>query len=161
MNKAIINSPIGYLEIAEENNAIIYINFLDQLIELEEYSSYYLKKCIEQLNYYFSGKSKGFDLKLNPDGTDFQKDVWKEVMKIPYGSTKTYQEIAHAVGDPGAVRSVGNANAHNPLPILIPCHRVVGASGKLTGYIGGLARKNWLLNHELTFSNKEMQLGLF
>lgn len=113
------------------------------------------------MNKYFSGKLFLFDLKLNPSGTDFQKNVWKEVLKIPFGSTKTYQEIADAVGDPGAGRAVGNANSHNPIPIIIPCHRVVGANGKLTGYAGGIDKKDWLIQHELKLSNKEMQLGLF
>ncbi len=161
MNRAILKSPVGYLEIAEENNAIIYIHFIDQYIETEENNSFYLRKCIDQLNKYFSGKLFLFDLKLNPSGTDFQKNVWKEVLKIPFGSTKTYQEIADEVGDPGAGRAVGNANSHNPIPIIIPCHRVVGANGKLTGYAGGIDKKDWLIQHELKLSNKEMQLGLF
>lgn len=161
MNRAVLKSPVGYLEIAEENNTIIYIHFIDQFVEIEENNSFYLRKCIEQLNNYFLGKLLIFDLKLNPSGTDFQKNIWKEVSKIPFGSTKTYQEIADAVGDPGAVRAVGNANSHNPIPIIIPCHRVVGSNGKLTGYAGGIDKKDWLLQHELKFSKKEMQLGLF
>ena len=161
MNKKQIDSPVGVLEIAEENDAIIYIKFLDEPSEIKEDSSYYLDKCITQLNEYFEGKREVFDLKLNPDGTDFQKDVWKEVLKIPFGKRKSYLEIADAVGDPGAVRAVGNANGQNPVPVIIPCHRVVGASGKLTGYAGGLQRKEWLLKHELKYSKEEMQLDLF
>lgn len=161
MNRAILNSPVGYLEIVENNDAIIKINYLEELVLIEENKSYYLNKTIAQINEYFKGKRKQFDLKLKPEGTDFQKEVWKEVFKIPFGETKSYQEIADTLGDPGAVRAVGNANGHNPIPILIPCHRVIGSDGKLTGYSGGISRKEWLLKHELTFSDAEMQLGLF
>jgi methylated-DNA-[protein]-cysteine S-methyltransferase len=83
------------------------------------------------------------------------------LLKIPYGETRTYQQIANAIGDPGASRAVGNANNKNPIPIIIPCHRVLSSDGKLTGYAGGIHRKEWLLNHERTYSNVEMQLGLF
>lgn len=161
MNRAILNSPVGYLEIVENNDAIIKINYLEEHVLIEENKSYYLNKTIAQINEYFKGKRKQFDLKLKPEGTDFQKEVWKEVLKIPFGETKSYQEIADTLGDPGAVRAVGNANGHNPIPILIPCHRVIGSDGKLTGYSGGISRKEWLLKHELTFSDTEMQLGLF
>ena len=161
MSKIQINSPLGILEIAEENNTIIYIKFIEQFTIIKEDTSYYLSKCIAQLNEYFDGKRNSFDLKLNPEGTDFQKEVWKELLKIPYGETRTYQQIANAIGDPGASRAVGNANNKNPIPIIIPCHRVLSSDGKLTGYAGGIQRKEWLLNHELRYSNAEMQLGLF
>lgn len=161
MSKIQINSPLGILEIAEENNTIIYIKFIEQFSVIKEDTSYYLSKCIAQLNEYFDGKRNSFDLKLNPEGTDFQKEVWKELLKIPYGETRTYQQIANAIGDPGASRAVGNANNKNPIPIIIPCHRVLSSDGKLTGYAGGIQRKEWLLNHELRYSNAEMQLGLF
>ena len=161
MNKAILDTPIGLIEISEENDAIVSINYLDEPIEIKQDKSYYLNKAITQLKEYFNGERKQFDLKLVPHGTDFQKEVWKELLKIPYGKTKSYLEIANAIGDPGASRAIGNANNKNPIPIIIPCHRVIGASGKLTGYAGGLHRKDWLLNHELTFSSAEMQLDLF
>ncbi|WKZ68046.1 MAG: methylated-DNA--[protein]-cysteine S-methyltransferase [Melioribacteraceae bacterium] len=161
MNRAILNSPVGYLEIVENNDAIIKINYLEEHVIIKENKLYYLNKTIAQINEYFKGKRKQFDLKLKPEGTDFQKEVWKEVLKIPFGETRSYQEIADNLGDPGAVRAVGNANGHNPIPILIPCHRVIGSDGKLTGYSGGISRKEWLLKHELTFSDAEMQLGLF
>jgi methylated-DNA-[protein]-cysteine S-methyltransferase len=161
MSKIQINSPLGILEISEENNTIIYIKYIEQFAVIKEDTSYYLSKCISQLNEYFDGKRNSFDLKLNPDGTDFQKEVWKELLKIPYGETRTYQQIANAIGDPGASRAVGNANNKNPIPIIIPCHRVLSSDGKLTGYAGGIHRKEWLLNHERTYSNVEMQLGLF
>lgn len=161
MNTAIISTPVGLLEITEDNNAIIKLSYIYEENIKKEINSYYLNKSIAQINEYFEGKRTSFDLKLNPEGTDFQIDVWKEVQKIPYGKTKTYLEIAKAIGDPGAARAVGNANNKNPIPILIPCHRVVEANGNLTGYAGGIKRKDWLLHHELKHSKSEMQLYLF
>lgn len=161
MNSGTINTPVGFLEIIENNNAIIKLRYSSNNIDIKEYSSYYLNKSIAQINEYFEGKRTSFDLKLNPEGTDFQIEVWKEVLKIPYGKTKTYLDIAKAIGDPGAARAVGNANNKNPTPILIPCHRVVGANGNLTGYAGGIVKKDWLLQHELKYSKSEMQLDLF
>ncbi|MDZ7763080.1 MAG: methylated-DNA--[protein]-cysteine S-methyltransferase [Melioribacteraceae bacterium] len=129
MNSTQIETPIGKIEITEDNNTLIKLKYSDELQILKENKSYYLNKSIVQINEYFEGKRTSFDLKLNPGGTDFQIEVWKEVLKIPYGKTKTYLEIAKAIGDPGAARAVGNANNKNPIPILIPCHRVVGANG--------------------------------
>ncbi len=161
MNRAQFNSPLGPLEIAEYDNAIIYIKYISENTINKNVNSYYLNKCIVQLKEYFAGERKTFDLKLNPEGTDFQSDVWKEVLKIPFGNTKSYQEIAEIIGDPGAARAVGNANNKNPIPIVIPCHRVIASNGGLTGYAGGLDKKEWLLHHELKYSNAEMQLDLF
>lgn len=101
-----------------------------------------------QLREYFAGKRTAFDLKLHPKGTPFQESVWKALVKIPYGETRSYGEIAQAVGRPRAVRAVGLANGRNPLPIVVPCHRVIGASGKLVGYGGGLVVKQALLDRE-------------
>lgn len=161
MNVGFLHSPIGYLEIGEEDDSIIYIKFIDKPLVKKEDKSVYLNKCISQLNEYFNGARKVFDLKLNPKGTLFQQDTWKQVIRIPYGQTRTYQQVAEKIGDPGAARAVGNANNKNPIPIIIPCHRVIGAQGKLTGYGGGIDKKKWLLNLEMTYSNSEMQLDLF
>ena len=161
MNKGVLNSPVGILEIGEDNNAIIYIKFCGEDHTIDEDESEYLTKCKEQLKEYFDGTRKSFDLKLSPEGTDFQKDVWKQLLRIPYGETKSYQYIADKVGDPGASRAVGNANNKNPIAIVVPCHRVVGANGKLTGYAGGLDKKDWLLKHEMKHTNSEMQMDLF
>jgi len=103
------------------------------------------RAAILQLNEYFRGTRRVFDLKLHPKGTEFQKAVWKALASIPYGETRTYGDIAKAVGRPAAVRAVGLANGRNPLPIVIPCHRVIGKDGTLTGYGGGLAAKQTLL----------------
>lgn len=101
-----------------------------------------------QLEEYFEGTRREFDLRLSPEGTDFQKLVWEALRDIPYGTTISYQELANRIGAEKAVRAVGAANGANPIPIIIPCHRVIGADGSLTGYGGGLERKRWLLDHE-------------
>jgi methylated-DNA-[protein]-cysteine S-methyltransferase len=108
----------------------------------------YLFEVFIQLNEYFSGSRKKFDLPLDIDGTEFQKKVWNELKKIPYGKTKSYKYIAEKLGDVKAIRAVGKANGQNPVPILIPCHRVIGSNGKLTGYAGGLDIKEKLLEIE-------------
>ena len=104
--------------------------------------------CVRQLDKYFAGKLLKFSLDLAPQGTLFQREVWDALLQIPYGETRSYQDIAHAIGNPKAVRAVGNSNARNPIAIIIPCHRVIGADGKLTGYAGGLAYKRALLDLE-------------
>ncbi len=104
--------------------------------------------AIEQLQAYFAGDLQAFDLKLNPQGTEFQKRAWAQLQRIPFGQTITYGEQARRLGDPKACRAVGAANGQNPLGIIVPCHRVIGSTGKLTGFAGGLDAKAWLLNHE-------------
>jgi methylated-DNA-[protein]-cysteine S-methyltransferase len=105
-------------------------------------------RAVDQLRRYFRGELAEFDLELDPDGTEFEKRVWNELRRIPFGSTTTYGEIAARLGDLNATRAVGTANARNPIAVVIPCHRVIGADGDLTGYAGGLWRKKWLLAHE-------------
>lgn len=107
-----------------------------------------LEKVKVQLRQYFEGTRRRFEIPLDPQGTDFQKDVWSSLTEIPYGQTQSYGELASRLGKPLASRAVGRANGLNPVSIIIPCHRVVGASGKLTGYAGGLETKQWLLEHE-------------
>ena len=107
-----------------------------------------LKECVKQLQEYFGGRRRSFSLHLNPEGTTFQKTVWKVVQEIPFGKTMSYLQISQTIGNAKAIRAVANANAKNPIWILIPCHRVIGSDGSLTGYAGGLTRKQWLLNHE-------------
>jgi methylated-DNA-[protein]-cysteine S-methyltransferase len=115
-----------------------------------------------QLEEYFAGRRRIFHLKLDLRGTEFQKAVWSEVARIPLGRTATYGEIAHLLGRPLASRAVGAANGANPIPIIIPCHRVIGAGGALTGYGGGLSRKRWLLAHEgVLKADSSVQMGLF
>nr|WP_247672703.1 methylated-DNA--[protein]-cysteine S-methyltransferase [Aquimarina sp. MMG016] len=110
-----------------------------------------------QLQEYFQGNRTDFDLKLNPAGTDFQKKVWDELLNIPFGKTTTYLDMAKRLGDPKCIRAAASANGKNPLWIIVPCHRVIGSDGSLTGYAGGLWRKKWLLDHE----NPVKQQSLF
>jgi methylated-DNA-[protein]-cysteine S-methyltransferase len=110
-----------------------------------------LADAIEQLQRYFAGTLRSFDLRLAPQGTDFQKTVWRALLDIPFGVTESYGELATRIGNKNASRAVGLANGHNPIGIVIPCHRVIGADGSLTGYGGGLPRKQWLLEHERKF----------
>ena len=107
-----------------------------------------LEEAVYQINEYFEGKRTDFDLLLNPSGTDFQQRVWKELLQIPYGTTVSYLQLSKTLGDVKAIRAVAAANGKNPLWIVVPCHRVIGSDGSLTGYAGGLSRKKWLLEHE-------------
>nr|WP_117883723.1 methylated-DNA--[protein]-cysteine S-methyltransferase [Aureibaculum luteum] len=116
-----------------------------------------LQDCVQQLDEYFLKKRNSFSLKLNPQGTEFQKQVWQSLQQIPYGTTRSYQKQSEALGDVKAIRAVASANGKNPLWIVIPCHRVIGSDGSLTGYAGGLWRKRWLLEHE----NPPEQQSLF
>lgn len=117
----------------------------------------------EQLTAYFSGERLEFDLALKPEGTGFQRTVWKALLDIPYGTTESYGSLAKRIGHEGGARAVGLANGHNPIGIIIPCHRVIGANGSLTGYGGGIERKQWLLEHERKFSPRAepLQARLF
>lgn len=141
---------IGLLGIKENGTNITEIYFgKDEIpinIELKETSL--IKKTIDQLEEYFEGKRKSFDLPFEPKGTEFQKSVWNELLKIPYGETCSYGEIAKRIGNPKASRAIGMANNRNPISIIIPCHRVIGANGKLVGYGGGIDIKEKLLNLE-------------
>jgi len=152
---AYFSSPLGFIEIAAERGMITGLWFLDE--KREEIVPEMLTKAVEQLNLYFTGGLKIFDLAVFLKGTDFQKTVWGMLMEIPYGSTTTYGEIAAKLGLKNGARAVGLANGSNPVSIIVPCHRVIGHSGKLTGYGGGLWRKEWLLKLE----QPEMNTGLF
>ncbi len=155
-----IETPLGRLKISYEKDAITSVKFLDaDALPIASSCSApeFLVNCAEQIIEYFEGKRKTFDVLLCPKGTEFQKKVWTELQKIPYGQTVSYQQIAQRVGDPKAIRAVGTANGKNPMTILIPCHRVIGSDGKLTGYAGGLERKQALLDLE----RKNKQLPLF
>lgn len=116
---------------------------------------------IIEINQYFFRQRKSFDLKLQPEGTDFEKKVWEFVKTIPYGKTMTYEEVAQGIGEPNGERSVGMALNHNPIPLFIPCHRVIGKNGALTGYVGGLELKKALLNMEKSNADKEFRPGSY
>ena len=148
METCIINTPLGYIKIVGDVAGITSVSILNSEEKITDSIPEALKDCVFQLNDYFEGKRKQFSLKLHPEGTDFQKQVWKLLEQIPYGKTISYLELSKQLGDVKAIRAVANANGKNPLWILIPCHRVIGSDGSLTGYAGGLHRKKWLLEHE-------------
>jgi len=145
-------SPIGRLELIEAHGALTGIRFdapADGTAGHERGGSPVLTAAHRQLSEYFEGRRREFDLPLRPAGTEFQRRVWDVLATLPWGATTTYGEIANRLGlPPGASRAVGAANGANPVSIIIPCHRVIGADGRLTGYGGGLNRKEWLLRHE-------------
>lgn len=141
-------TPVGKLCIGAEDGCITHVAWekIPREYILEE--TELILQCKMQLDEYFSGERTAFDLPLAPKGTDFQKKVWNALREIPYGETRTYGEIAAAIGNPKAARAVGMANNRNPIGIIIPCHRVVGVNGKLVGYAGGVEKKEWLLTLE-------------
>jgi O-6-methylguanine DNA methyltransferase len=121
----------------------------------------HLIKLTKELREYFSGKRKQFTVPLDTDGTSFQKEVWHALTSIPYGSTISYYSLSEALGNPLSVRAIASANARNPVSVIIPCHRVIGGNGNLTGYAGGLWRKKWLIEHEKKYSGKPVSPELF
>ncbi|MBK1809609.1 methylated-DNA--[protein]-cysteine S-methyltransferase [Clostridium sp. YIM B02505] len=142
------SSPVGLIKVQSNTDYIVSLDFIDNKLPDDENHNFLITNCLNQLQEYFEGKRVQFNLPLLPSGTDFQKAVWSELMNVPFGSIKTYKDIAVAINNPKAVRAVGGANNKNPIPLIIPCHRIIGSSGKLVGYGGGLWRKEWLLNHE-------------
>ncbi len=160
-SKIYFNSPIGLIEIVGRENSITKVNFVEEISTGEISPNPYLNGCAIQLNEYFAGTRKIFELNLEPDGTEFQKRVWRELMNIQFGTAHSYLDQSKALGDIKAIRAVASANGQNPIAIIIPCHRVIGSDGSLTGYAGGLWRKKWLLEHEQSFYDGEKQLQLF
>ena len=156
MNIAFYNSPIGKIQIEYSGVVISSLIFIEEKSQ-EKNIPDPIKPLFLQLDEYFAGGRKKFDLNLDLTGTDFQKKVWDCLLEIPFGQTISYMDLAKKLGDPKTIRAVGNANGKNPVSIIVPCHRVVGSDGSLTGYAGGLWRKEWLLNHE----KKHKQLSLF
>lgn len=150
-------TPIGALRITGTEAGIRAIAFLDDPAPSSEGVPPALADCVRQLEEYFAGTRRAFTVELAPQGTPFERRVWAHLLDIPYGETRTYLQIAEAMGDPKTIRAVGRANGHNPLPIIVPCHRVIGSNGDLVGYGGGLWRKEWLLAHE----GRPVQQALF
>lgn len=151
-----IETPIGTAEIKGTSKGIISIKVLDKKLASFENTPDVLKNCVKQLKEYFEGSRKTFSIQLNPEGTEFQKKVWNNLTKIPWGKTKTYLEQSKDYGDPKAIRAIASANGKNPIWIVIPCHRVIGSNGSLTGYAGGIWRKKWLLNHESEYKQQSL-----
>jgi methylated-DNA-[protein]-cysteine S-methyltransferase len=147
METACIKTPLGMATITGNENGISVIAIADDGV-VSEAIPLVLQEVVTQLNDYFEGKRTEFDVLLNPQGTDFQKKVWNGLLQIPHGKTMSYLELSKQLGDVKAIRAVASANGKNPLWIIIPCHRVIGTDGSLTGYAGGLWRKKWLLELE-------------
>jgi methylated-DNA-[protein]-cysteine S-methyltransferase len=148
MQYAVMDSPIGPLTVASTEKGIASIHFGNSVPEGVSPDPSSNQEIVGQLTEYFEGKRTRFELPLDVEGTPFQKAVWNELQRIPYGETRSYGDIARAVGKPGAARAVGMANHENPIAVVIPCHRVVGQNGSLTGYAGGLHLKAQLLSIE-------------
>lgn len=144
-------SPVGLLKIGGTDNYIAELSFVDnkdQVIHGEPGISEVMHQCTEELIEFFNGKRKTFDIPVHQEGTAFQQKVWGELLNIPFGKTKSYLEIARALGDEKAIRAVAQTNGKNKIAIIVPCHRVIGSDKSLVGYGGGLWRKKWLLQHE-------------
>ena len=144
-----ISSPIGDLQLYSDGENIVKIGFPDEETkQAPEGNDPVLQSCARQLEEYFHGTRRRFKLPLAPEGTEFQQKVWQALADIPFGQTRSYGDVARAIGKPRSVRAVGAANGRNPLPIVVPCHRVIGSDGSLTGFAGGLAAKTRLLELE-------------
>jgi methylated-DNA-[protein]-cysteine S-methyltransferase len=157
IHTALYHSPLGMMLLQAEGEQLTVAGFQDEaaVTATEATASPVLQKTIVQLDEYFAGTRQQFDLPLHPAGTAFQQKVWQQLIQIPFGETITYLHMAKRLGNVKSIRAAASANGKNPLAILIPCYRVVGADGKLTGYAGGLHRKQWLLEHEAKMAGKQ------
>ncbi|MDO6852175.1 methylated-DNA--[protein]-cysteine S-methyltransferase [Cellulophaga lytica] len=147
METAYIKTPLGIAKLQGNINGLSVISVFDDG-KITEVIPEVLEDAVYQLQEYFRGERTTFSVELNPEGTDFQKKVWNALLQIPFGKTCSYLQLSKVLGDPKAIRAVAAANGKNPLWIMVPCHRVIGSDGSLTGYAGGLHRKKWLLEHE-------------
>jgi methylated-DNA-[protein]-cysteine S-methyltransferase len=141
-------TPVGVCQITEEDGFITRIHILDQEHEVTEPETPLTRQVINEFDEYFTGTRKTFDFPIKQPGTDFQQQVWQELLKIGYGNTISYNQQSLQMGSPLAIRAIAAANGKNNLWVVVPCHRVIGSNGSLTGYAGGLWRKKWLLEHE-------------
>jgi methylated-DNA-[protein]-cysteine S-methyltransferase len=148
MEVAYVSTPLGLAQIEGDADGLSAVSILENGPEVLPDIPEVLEEAVYQLQEYFDGTRKAFDLVLNPQGTAFQLKVWRLLLEIPYGQRISYLELSKRTGDVKAIRAVASANGKNPLWIIIPCHRVVGSDGSLTGYAGGIHRKKWLLDHE-------------
>jgi methylated-DNA-[protein]-cysteine S-methyltransferase len=153
-------SPLGVLEIKGDEQAITSVLFCDDSFRLSDGVPACLLPCVQQLEEYFRGERREFNLPMTQHGTKFQQKVWEALLSVPFGRTVSYLHIARMLHNAESVRAVGMANGRNQLGILVPCHRIIGHDGKLTGYAGGLWRKQWLLEHERVHSGQG-QLSMF
>ena len=155
VKRAFLKTPLGFLEINGSEKGISKIEFINMRVRINRVPAI-LKPCVTELKEYFTGERKDFTISLDLSGSDFQLKVWNELLKIPYGTTISYLELAKRMGDARAMQAVGGANGANPVVILVPCHRVIGSNGRLVGYGGGIKRKKWLLEHEHAFAQRDM-----
>lgn len=154
--RCFLKTPVGWLRVEADQDGVTSIEYLkDAPLASPVVTNPHLIAAYKQLTEYFAGERSSFNLKLNPNGTDFQRNVWDALQRIPFGSTTSYGELAQKVGCPGGARAVGMANNRNPIPIVIPCHRVVGRNGKLVGYASGTDIKEKLLSLEGIAESKE------
>jgi methylated-DNA-[protein]-cysteine S-methyltransferase len=153
----VVDSPVGPLTLVAHDTALVAVLWPDERVGRVRFSTEpvaddgahpIIAEAVRQLDEYFAGERRSFDLELDPSGTEFQREVWWALAEIPFGETSTYAKQAVAIGRPRAVRAVGSANGRNPLSIVLPCHRIVAADGRLAGFAGGLETKQWLLDHE-------------
>ena len=156
MENCFIKTPLGIAEIAGDKKGVSKISIITEATLTTKIPKH-LQEAVSQIQDYFESKIMEFTFKINPLGTDFQKKVWQELVDIPFGKTISYLDLAKKLGDPKVIRAAASANGKNPLWIVVPCHRVIGTDGSLTGYAGGLWRKKWLLEHE----NPTNQQSLF
>jgi AraC family transcriptional regulator, regulatory protein of adaptative response / methylated-DNA-[protein]-cysteine methyltransferase len=175
INTIIINTPLGEMVAGATDEGVCLLEFSDRRMLPNEYKdltrllkttfedgkNIHLRALKKQLKEYFDGKRKEFSIPLVTPGSEFQKAVWKELQNIQFGSTRSYHEQSIALNRPDSIRAIANANGTNRISIVIPCHRVIGSDGRLTGYGGGLKRKKWLLDHEKKYSGKPIDLSLF
>ncbi len=143
-----MDSPVGNLLLEADEQGITLVQFVQKSAVVTTTSNSLLNQCKQELNEYFFEKRMFFTVPLSLRGTDFQLRVWEQLQAIPYGTTTSYAKIAEQLGDPKVIRAAASANGKNPVAIIVPCHRVIGAQGDLTGYAGGLDKKEWLLKHE-------------
>lgn len=156
MATAYISTPLGSAKLEGDENGISSVTVLEKDEPESKIIPDALMDAAYQLNEYFEGERQNFDLLINPEGTEFQKKVWNSLLEIPYGKTISYLELSKKLGDVKVIRAAASANGKNPLWIIIPCHRVIGSDGSLTGYAGGLHRKKWLLDHESPYKQQTL-----
>ena len=156
MESCIVKTPLGFAKLEGDEHGLSSLTVLNNDITISNIIPEILEDGVRQLEEYFNGELTDFSLKLNPQGTDFQKRVWNALLAIPYGKTSSYLQLSKDLGDVKAIRAVANANGKNPLWIIVPCHRVIGSDGSLTGYAGGLHRKQWLIEHESPYKQQSL-----
>ncbi|QHS63512.1 methylated-DNA--[protein]-cysteine S-methyltransferase [Chitinophaga agri] len=154
----IINTPVGALTIIGNESAIHTLTFKEGQTPTHEPLPDVIRQCMEEMNEYFAGSLRAFTFPVAQPGTAFQQSVWQQLMTIPYGQTISYLQLAKRINNPKSIRAVGTTNGKNRIAIVVPCHRVIGSDGTLTGYAGGLWRKKWLLEHEIRQKSGSLEL---